>query len=428
VSGAHARLAAAVAVLAAMLALAACGSEDSPTGPQRLDLKIGDLLPRTGFMEQFAQPGEQAADLAIDEIRQATAKAGAQHRVTITHVDYKSQPITAVDLSEKLVERGSSCLVGPWGSGQAGRVVSRVSAPRKVLQISPSASGSELSKAEDRGYLYRTVPSDTLQADALAELLDDRLRGARGKKVNVGALKSTYGEGLTKSFQDAWTGKGGQVGERVTYRGDQPTFEDQAQGLASGEPDAWVFFDFQDTYARMANDLLAREGVKFSPRKAFAGDSLATARLASVAPAVSNGLRGVAIGAPKRGQAAEEFDKRFKARGPAKRQTFDAQQFDAVVLCYLSAVAAGSTSGEKMKDEVRAVSAPPGRKFTWLQLDEAVKALQAGQDIDYEGASGPIDLNDDGDPTAGVYDVYEFRSGKLRIREQIAVPDRPGGI
>ena len=70
------------------------------------------------------------------------------------------------------------------------------------------------------------------------------------------------------------------------------------------------------------------------------------------------------------------------------------------------------------------MSAPPGRKFTWLQLDQAVKALEAGQDIDYEGASGPIDMNDDGDPTAGVYDVYEFKGGNA-AREQIAVPTGP---
>ena len=81
-----------------------------------------------------------------------------------------------------------------------------------------------------------------------------------------------------------------------------------------------------------------------------------------------------------------------------------------------------------MAKQVGDVSAPPGRKFTWLQLDQAIKALEAGQDIDYEGASGPINLNDDGDPTAGVYDVYEFKGGKLRLGEQIAVPAGSSGI
>jgi ABC-type branched-subunit amino acid transport system substrate-binding protein len=426
-NAAHRRTATAVAVLAAMVVLAACGS-DSGGGRHALDLKIGDLLPRTGFLEQFGEPAQQASDLAADEIRKAAAKAGAQHKITVTHVDYRSLPPDAIDRSKELVDKGTSCLVGPWGGVAVERVLKQVAIPRKVVQILPATGADSLTKAEDRGYLFRAVPPDRMQADALVELLDETLRGARGKKVNIGALQSTYGKDLSAEFEDAWTGKGGKVPKRELYRIDQPTFEDQANGLASGDPDAWVFFDFVDTYARLAGDLNGRKDAKFSPKRTFGTDSLANPRLANIAPATSDGLRGVAIGAPKSGPGPEEFNRRFTARGPAKRQTYDAQEFDSVVLCYLSAVAAGSTNAKDMAKKVQEVSAPPGRKFNWMQLDQAVKALEAGQDIDYDGASGPIDLNGDGDPTAGVYDVYEFRKGKIRLGKQIAVPPGRGGI
>jgi ABC-type branched-subunit amino acid transport system substrate-binding protein len=426
---AHRWVAAGIAVLAAMITLAACGSDGTSSGPQRLDLKIGDLVPRSGFLAQFGEPAQQAADLAGDEIRKAVGRAGAQHKITITHVDYKSRPAAAVDFADKLVKAGSSCLVGPWAGGHVGRVATKVAIPRKVLQITPSVSGDALSKAEDRGYLNRVVPPDRLQAHALVELLDDKLRGgARGKKVNVGALESTYGKDLMTEFEDAWTGKGGRVGRQETYRIDEADLEDKVKVLASGDPDAWVFFDFAETYGRVGNVLVNSNDAKFTPKRAFGTDSLANPQLRISAPLASDGLRGVAISAPKRGDAAREFDKRFKARGQAKRQTFDAQEFDAVVLCYLSAVAAGSTKGEAMAGKVRDVSGPPGRKFTWLQLDQAIRALEVGQDIDYEGASGPINMNEDGDPTAGVYDVYEFKGGKLRLGEQIGIPAGPGGI
>ena len=117
---AHRRVAAAIAVLAAMVTLAACGSDETSSGPQRLDLKIGDLVPRTGFLDQFGEPAQQAADLAVDEIRKAAAKAGAQHKVTITHVDYRSAPKEAVEYAGKFVDAGSSCLVGPWAGGHVG--------------------------------------------------------------------------------------------------------------------------------------------------------------------------------------------------------------------------------------------------------------------------------------------------------------------
>lgn len=428
-SSATGRVATAAAVLVAIVTLAACGSEEKAAGRTPLDLRIGNLVPHTGFLDRFGQPAQQAAELAVDEIRQAATKAGAPHKVTIMHEDDASQPGPATQKANKLVRQGASCMLGPWSGGALRRVLTRVAMPNKVPEIAPGTTGDAFSKAQDLGYLSRTVPPDELQVDALAQLLDEELGGARGKLVNAGALDSTYGKDLLRRFNDAWKGKGGQLGKWRVYKLNEASFEDDAQQLATGDPDAWVFFDFVDTYIQVAEDLRSNEEASFSPKRAFGTDSLATARLGNIGREVSNGFRGVAISAPTQGPAAEEFDRRFKAKGEAERQTFDAQAFDAVVLCYLAAVAAASTNGEDMAPEVQAVSAPPGRKFTWMQLDQAVKALEAGQDIDYDGASGPIDLNEDGDPTAGVYDVYEFRSGKLRVTDkQLAVPERAGGF
>ena len=106
---------------------------------------------------------------------------------------------------------------------------------------------------------------------------------------------------------------------------------------------------------------------------------------------------------------------------PVPPRTFDAQTFDAVILCYLAAVAAGRPDGADMAQELRAVSGPGGKKYTWKQLPDAVKALQDGNDIDYEGASGPIDLDDEGDPTAGVYDLFRFKDGKADVFGEVPV-------
>jgi branched-chain amino acid transport system substrate-binding protein len=213
-----------------------------------------------------------------------------------------------------------------------------------------------------------------------------------------------------------------------TSRWDASTVAPRGHARAAGDPDAWVFFDFAETYVRLGNELVNDKKADWSPRKTFGTDALANPRLPNIGPLVSNGLSGVAISAPEKGKAVEAFDAALKRAGGANRQTFDAQEFDAVVLCYLSAVAAGTTKGADMKDELRAITAAPGRKYTWLELDQAIRALEDGQDIDYEGVSGPIELDAKGDASAGVYDVYQYRDVKLEIFDQIAIPVGGGGV
>jgi ABC-type branched-subunit amino acid transport system substrate-binding protein len=405
-----------------------CGGGEERNGPQKLDLRIGNLVPLTGSLDVFGKPSQRAADVAVEEIRKAVAKASAAHKVTLETVDYESEPGAAVQRAGDLAKKGATCLTGPVGSGHTGRVAANVAVPRKVLEISPSASASQVSQIRDKGYLNELVPQDKVQAVALAEYMSRKLRGARGKTVNIGALDSTYGKVLIKSFEEAWRAKGGRVGKTTTYRSDATTVAPQGDALAAGNPDAWVFFDFAETYVRLGQELLKDKKADWSPRKTFGTDALANARLPSIGPLVSNGLSGVAISAPEQGKAAEAFDAAFKRTGGVTRQTFDAQEFDAVVLCYLSAVAAGSTKGADMKDELRAITAAPGRKYTFLELDQAIRALEDGQDIDYEGVSGPIELSAEGDATAGVYDIYQYRGGKLQIVDQIAIPVTGGGV
>lgn len=415
------------ALLAAVVAIG-CGGGDDRSGPQKLDVVVGNLVPLTGTLDAFGKPSQRATDVAAEEIRKAIAKVGAAHKLSVRTVDYKSDPGTAVDMANDLVKKGANCLTGPAGAGHAARVATNVSTPRKVLQIAPSASAAQLSRIKDKGYLNQLVPRDGVQAVALAEHMSRRLKGARGKTVNIGALESTYGKVLTKAFEEAWRAKGGKVGNKVAYRFDATTLAPQADQLAAGKPDAWAFFDFAETYVRITQELTNDKKSGWSPRKSFATDALASARLPNIGPVVSDGLSGVAISAPEKGKAVEAFDAAFKRAGATNRQTFDAQAFDAVVLCYLSAVAAGSTKGSDMQGELRPVTAPPGRKYTWLELDQAVRALESGQDIDYEGVSGAIDLNKSGDASAGVYDIYQYRDNKLEVVGQIAIPIRGGGV
>jgi branched-chain amino acid transport system substrate-binding protein len=288
--------------------------------------------------------------------------------------------------------------------------------------ISPASTSDEITGLEDDGLINRTAPPDSFQGPTLANYVDQELGGADGKTVNIGARNDAYGTGLAKTFSDAWEGLGGSIGEEVIYDIDLPNYDTEADQITSGSPDAIVIIDFPETYNKVG-PALVRTG-NFDPSNAFVTDGLISGDLAEGAGEDAvNGLRGTAPGTPDDETQTVAFDKAYKAFEPADvdRMTFDAQNFDAVVLCYLAAVAAGSTEGADMAAEVQAVSSAPGDAYTWEDLPAAIEALQNGDDIDYQGASGAIDMDDAGDATAGVYDIYEFKGGAPEPVDEVEV-------
>jgi branched-chain amino acid transport system substrate-binding protein len=92
-----------------------------------------------------------------------------------------------------------------------------------------------------------------------------------------------------------------------------------------------------------------------------------------------------------------------------------------VVLCYLAAVSAASQDPAEIADAIPDLTSPSGDQFNWQQLPDAISAAQDGTDIDYEGASGPIDLDANGDASAGFYDIYKYQGGDYRTIDQVAV-------
>jgi branched-chain amino acid transport system substrate-binding protein len=102
---------------------------------------------------------------------------------------------------------------------------------------------------------------------------------------------------------------------------------------------------------------------------------------------------------------------------------FDAQAFDAATLFYLAAVSAGSSNGDAIAARISDVASPPGRKVGPGDLATAVRLLRRGAGIDYQGASGPLDLNSSGDPGAGAYQVFDYRLGKKHATATFDVRD-----
>lgn len=426
------RLLAAGTGLVLVLGLAACGGGDDNDngggGDANVDLTIGDSIPLTGDLSDFGPPGQKASDLAISVITQAIQQSGVGGSVKVVHEDNETSPQAAVQAARKLVDSdNASCITGAWASADTIPTAQSVSIPDGVLQISPASTSDEITGLDDDGLVNRTSPPDSFQGPTLANTIADSMGGAQGKTVNIGARNDAYGTGLSQTFGDAWKELGGSVAQQVIYDPEQPSYDSEAAQITSGNPDAFVIIDFPETFVKVG-PALQRTG-NWDPSKGWFTDGLASSDVpGDTGVQVVSGMRGTAPGSPDKGEASTAFDELYTSSDPkdVDRQTFDTQNFDATILCYLAAVAAGSTDGKDMADQVVDVSAPPGTPFTWEQLPEAIKALQNGDDIDYQGASGALDLDDAGDATAGVYDIYEFQGSNLEVigEEPVVLPNQ----
>jgi ABC-type branched-subunit amino acid transport system substrate-binding protein len=443
------RLLASTSCLALALGVAACGGGNGG-GEQQLDLVIGDSIPLTGDLSYLGPAAQKSSDLAVDQINSAIAEAGVDHSVRVVHEDNQTDTDESVKVAGKMVHvNHASCLTGAWASDDTLSTAQAVAIPGKVLEISPASMADEITTLDDQGLVNRVVPTDTAESMALADAISEDLDGAEDKTVNVGARSDSYGDELSQRFIEAWQGAGGTVGGQVIYSAEpilegtssstessssfevpstsSSTFFPAAQQITDGDPDAIVIADYPPTFASVASAL--EQTGSWDPETTWGTDQLASVEVPNQAGAdLVEGMRTIAPGTPRGEDASKAFNALFKTYDPkdVTQAGFDAQQFDATILCYLAAVAAGSTDGQPMADKLVDITAPGGDEFTWQQLPDAIKALQDGDDIDYVGASGPIDMDANGDAAGGVFDIYQFQSGELKKVGEVPVPAPKG--
>lgn len=418
-------LAAAVAACVLAFGLMACGDDDETGGDGgQLNLTIGNLVPLTGDLAPYGPAGEKAGELAAEQVDAAIGKAGVDQTVELVTEDGASDDQGGVQAARKLIADGATCISGDYASTATVAVARSVTVPEGVMLISPASTADALSDLDDEGLFARTAPPDGLQGQALADRMEQELGGLQGKTINIGARNDLYGTGFADSLEAELEERGATVAEKIVYDPEQPSYNSEASQLTSGNPDNFVIIDFPETFAKLG-PALVRTG-NWEAEKTFITDGLSSTELSEqVGGEATDGMLGTAPGAFS-GDAPDAFDRLYKqAPGPA-RNLFDAPVFDNVILCYLAAVAAGSSDGDAIAESIVDVTGPGGAKYTFEQLPQAIEALEEGKDIDYEGASGPIDWDEGGDLSRYIYDISEFEGGKLVKLDTVEVKAEEG--
>jgi ABC-type branched-subunit amino acid transport system substrate-binding protein len=422
-----------LALALVVLVAAGCGGDDDEDGEGEevaptetgaaaeapsFELRIGPILPLTGDLASFGPSQAEAARIAVEQV-QAALDAQGLSDVTVTLLsveDDGGRAQAGVEAATKFVQTDDVHVVlGTMASTVTIPIAESVTIPNQVVHITPTSTAPEITELADDGYVWRILSSDTLQGSALVDAVADAF--GSDATVNVGARNDAFGTALKQLFEDGWEEQGGTVGASVTWNPEAATFDTEAAQLAGGTPDGWVIIDFPETFAKLGPALVRAGG--WDPSKTFMTEAMRNAdELTKIGAQATEGLRGTAP-TSEDAPAREAFDTLFEQE--AKEGTpltgFEGASFDAVMLASLAALHAGSSDPDAMKESLGAVSGPPGEKYTFEQLEQAVQDLLDGKDVDYEGAWGPIDFDENGDPGSAIYEVWQFDGSEVSTLE-----------
>lgn len=406
---------------AASLVLAACGDDDeepeettSPDAGETAEEPMGDPLSlgyiaaETGSLSALGPPVIEGVGLAIADINAAGGVNGQD--VTLETADEGGDANIVRDGASRLINSGVQGVVGAMASGMSLEIIGTL-AENGVAQCSPSNTSPAFSAGEDaegnafdNSFYHRTVPPDAAVAPVIANQV--LANGAGSAAVVVRA--DDYGVQLGDLIAEELSASIDVTGP-IQYNPETTDFSAEVSDATAANPDAVVVIGFGESAALYRQ--LREQGIEGS--QLYGGDGVFGPFLAT---SVNEADPGFISGLTVIGAAGDaDFNARLDEQMNEENQgnyIYGGQAYDCTITMALAAIAAGSVEGA----DINAAFADVTKGGEKCDTFEACKALlEEGQDIDYDGASGPLEI-DGTDPTFGRYAIAQFQDdGSLEV-------------
>jgi len=392
------------AVLAASaLVLSGCtaAGQQSCSEEEEGLLCIGTALPQTGSLAFLGPPEEAGVALALKDINEA--EAGITLEVVLGDSGDTDNKAYETEIP-RLLNAGVKAVLGAASSGVSLQFIDQLIAA-EVIQFSPANTSAAFTDYEDNDLYFRTAPSDVLQGEVLGNWLAEDGH----QNVAMLVLNDSYGTGLAQFTTDAFEAAGGTVVAAPTYNTGDTNFTSQIGELLASDPDAIVLITFEEAKT-IIPELLAQypsdQIYMVDGNLANFGEDFAAGTMTG-AKGTLPGLDTTVIG---------DFTDRMNAHWVDEGNddldgvfAYGAESYDAVVLLALAAMAAGTTTDSvAIAAKLQEVSGGSGNGEKCTSFAECAEIINAGGVADYDGPSGPITLNDVGDPTEASIGRYIY--------------------
>lgn len=423
-----------------------CSAEKAPAPSTAAPIVIGVSLGLTGDLDTFAAPLRDAVRAAEGQINSGGGLLGRPVKFDVR--DDRSDETTFVsDLANSFVKDGVVAMIGPVGSQQV-VLTQKIFADRRIIQISPSATSTDLStiqNPEDR-YLFRTTPADDFQGAAVILFAQRTPKGLGdgGAPLGDGGIPVTcnrlaiinidnsYGNSMADVIATNWPKRG--VGRTIVLRKALPvdlsaSYAAEAAELVSKTPECAALISYEKVAAQFVRDTKAAPGYQPLADKGFffigtdgvfTPGFLVQSREDRSDEKSANSAEGVFGTNPDTQPGTKEyneFNTIYRSYFPQLPEAppFTANTYDAAIMIALAIEQAGTaTDGAAIRDALRKIATDPGKPFTPAQVGDALVAIRSGQEINYKGASGNVDIEGNGNVKSGFIVWEAFRDSNTK--------------
>jgi branched-chain amino acid transport system substrate-binding protein len=361
---------------------AAGGSPGTSAGgpPSGDPIHLGVLRPFTGKFASVGTAAREGALTAEAAINDAGGILGRPAKVDTA--DTLGDPADAVPALNQLLSFDK--VVGIIGPGGA-----EIDAVQPILDRNQIpfmfGGGSTRFDASTDPYFWRVTPSDSQLGVAMAVYAYQK--GYRHAAMMFSTIDSaqTLKDPVSKTFQRL----GGTIVADVDLSPGQLSYRSEVLKAHNANPDV-IFTQMEpQTGAVVVSGFKELGGLV-----PFVGSDIAAGAdfIQAITPTVANQFFTALVGSTTPGKGSDIFQKYFNQLYPGQQPPAGAlYAYDATIVLALAIDAAGSTDEGKILTAIPLVSSPPGDAVG--NYKDALAGVSAGKDINFEGASGPMDFN-----------------------------------
>lgn len=372
-------------------------------------IPMGSILPLTGQLGQYGGGMQEAVELAVQDINDAGGPLGRE--IELSTRNSETDPNIAAQRYDSLVsEQDIVGFVGAASSGVSVTIAENI-ASDQVMQVSNASTSpvlAEMGYNEDQSVKYfgRTAPNDGQQGLVMGRILNNYIEADTAAFLYV---NNAYGEGLANKAEEAFDG---ETLQKVGYADQTTDYTSTLNELHEGDPDGIGFVGYpgngrtivrqwaEGGYGTSQEDWVLSEGLN--------SDSFINNNSSQV------GNMYMASPNPRDTPGSSAFQNKI---GDANT-LFAAHAYDAMFLQGLAMHAAGEASGTAIAENIRAMSRQGNTTITVGEFGDAKEALDNDANINYEGASSPVDMNASLEPL-NPFSILRLTPGEDQIREEL---------